>query len=156
MHFAEHRYCQSRKFESATQIKNCEPALSGSLARAIETVPRLWGLLLNSALPVARPAHPVRGPVGIFAVRVASLNHEPWDHTVKRGAVVEAFSRQFAKFFTWLGATSGNNRRTISPHFSPLDVTVIVARGISLSHSYPFSFVFKIEMVRPSPPASPR
>src|SRR3989454_1770057 len=43
-------YCQSRKFESATQMKNCEPALSGSLDRAMDKTPRLCGLLLNSAL----------------------------------------------------------------------------------------------------------
>src|SRR5437879_11661967 len=42
-------YWRSRKGESFTTMKNCEPALSGLLDRAIETIPRLWDLALNSA-----------------------------------------------------------------------------------------------------------
>ena len=45
-------YCLSRKPESATQMKNCEPALLGSLERAMESTPRLWAVSLNSALIV--------------------------------------------------------------------------------------------------------
>src|SRR5207245_10712935 len=42
-------YWRSRKGESFTTMKNCEPALLGSLARAMETIPRVWDLPLNSA-----------------------------------------------------------------------------------------------------------
>jgi len=45
-------YCRSRKVESPTHTKNCDPALFGSWARAIETIPRLWDVSLNSALIV--------------------------------------------------------------------------------------------------------
>ena len=45
-------YWRSRKPESATQMKNCEPALFGSCERAIDTTPRLCGVSLNSALIV--------------------------------------------------------------------------------------------------------
>jgi hypothetical protein len=45
-------YCWSRNFESATQTKNCEPALFGSWARAIDTMLCLWDVSLNSALIV--------------------------------------------------------------------------------------------------------
>ena len=34
-------YCPSRKFESLTTMKNCEPALLGSFVRAMERIPRL-------------------------------------------------------------------------------------------------------------------
>ena len=42
-------YCSSRKFESACTIKNCEPPLFGSADLAIETIPRLCFIVLNSA-----------------------------------------------------------------------------------------------------------
>src|SRR5271156_632683 len=43
-------YCRSRKCASPKQMKNCELAESGLDARAIDTVPRLCGSALNSAL----------------------------------------------------------------------------------------------------------
>src|ERR1043165_3177167 len=43
-------YCLSRKPASATQMKNCDDALFGSCARAMETTPRAWWMSLNSAL----------------------------------------------------------------------------------------------------------
>src|SRR3989454_656120 len=42
-------YCQSRLPQSSAQMKNWEPALLGSLPRAMDSVPRRWGRLLNSA-----------------------------------------------------------------------------------------------------------
>ena len=42
-------YCSSRKFEALCTIKNCEPALLGSADLAIETMPRLCLIVLNSA-----------------------------------------------------------------------------------------------------------
>src|SRR2546425_207714 len=42
-------YCQSRLPQSSAQMKNWEPALLGSLLRAMDSVPRRWGRLLNSA-----------------------------------------------------------------------------------------------------------
>ena len=49
---------RSRKAESFTQMKNCEPALLGSEERAMERTPRLWGVSLNSALTLC-PGPPV-------------------------------------------------------------------------------------------------
>ena len=43
-------YWLSRKLESFTTMKNCEEAELGSADRAIETMPRLCGVSLNSAL----------------------------------------------------------------------------------------------------------
>src|SRR5215467_6340040 len=42
-------------------------------------------------------ARSVGGPIGGFAVRIATLNHEPWDHAVKSRAIVEAFLGQLGK-----------------------------------------------------------
>src|SRR5581483_6354109 len=43
-------YFPSRKCASARQMKNCDPAESGSFDRAIEMTPRTCDFLLNSAL----------------------------------------------------------------------------------------------------------
>src|SRR3569623_385229 len=43
-------YCLSRKRASSNTMKNCELALSGLCARAIETTPRTCGSRLNSCL----------------------------------------------------------------------------------------------------------
>ena len=43
-------YWPSRKFESLTTMKNCEEAELGSDERAMDTIPRLCGVSLNSAL----------------------------------------------------------------------------------------------------------
>src|SRR5579875_268763 len=51
-------YCLSRKVLSVVTMKNCEPALFGSAARAIETIPLRWDLGLNSAL-IVYPGPPV-------------------------------------------------------------------------------------------------
>ena len=46
-------YWPSRKFELLWTMKNCEPALSGSADRAIESMPRSWRMSLNSASTVS-------------------------------------------------------------------------------------------------------
>ena len=51
-------YWLSRKLESFTTMKNCEEAEFGSAARAMDTMPRLWGVSLNSALTLL-PLPPV-------------------------------------------------------------------------------------------------
>jgi hypothetical protein len=58
---------RSRYGESFTTMKNCDPPLSGSCARAMDTIPRLWEVSLNSAFTVW-PGPPVpcwlRGALG--------------------------------------------------------------------------------------------
>src|SRR5512135_1854666 len=51
-------YFWLREGASATQMKNCDPALSGCADLAMERMPLLWGLLLNSAFTVY-PGPPV-------------------------------------------------------------------------------------------------
>src|SRR6516162_7882406 len=56
-------YLPLRKGASAKQMKNWLSAESGDCARAIDTVPRRWGSLLNSALSFL-PEPPVPVPWG--------------------------------------------------------------------------------------------
>src|SRR5439155_18685733 len=69
-------YCRSRKLESFTTMKNWEPALLGSWARAMETTPRLWGTSLNSAL-IVYPGPPVPWR-SRPALRSFVLGSPPW------------------------------------------------------------------------------
>ena len=58
-------YWPSRKFELLCTMKNCEPALSGLIDLAIETIPRSCRMSLNSAsMVVSGPPvpHVLRGP----------------------------------------------------------------------------------------------
>src|SRR3954447_7331386 len=57
-------YLPLREDASSKQMKNCEFAESGSLERAMPTVPRLNGVLENSALRFGRLDFPVPVPVG--------------------------------------------------------------------------------------------
>src|SRR3954464_3221644 len=57
-------YLPLRKEASSKQMKNCEFAESGSLERAMPTVPRLNGVFENSALIFGRSDLPVPVPVG--------------------------------------------------------------------------------------------
>jgi hypothetical protein len=52
---------------------------------------------------VSGAAHAMRGAVGILAVRVAPLDHEFWNHSMKGGAVVKAFFGQFDEVFHMAG-----------------------------------------------------
>src|SRR5208282_1495461 len=57
-------YWPSRKPASPKQMKNCELAESGSLERAMPSVPRVKCVLLNSAGRMGRVEPPVPVPVG--------------------------------------------------------------------------------------------
>src|SRR5580704_13800985 len=64
-------YFRSRNPASPKQMKNCELAESGSLARAIEAVPRTCGSALNSALMFGYFEPPVPVPCGqpVWAIK---------------------------------------------------------------------------------------
>ena len=59
---------------------------------AMERVPLLWGLLLNSAFTVwPGPPVPCFRSIGVLRVWIASLNHEIWDHPVEKGSIIKSF-----------------------------------------------------------------
>ena len=69
-------YWPSRKVESLTTMKNWDEAEFGSDERAIETIPRLWDVSLNSALTFL-PLPPVpQGWAGSSAFLV--FGSPPW------------------------------------------------------------------------------
>ena len=76
-------------------MKNCEPALSGSFERAMESDPALVRLAVELGLDlVPRPAHAMRRTVRILAVGIAALDHETGNDAMKGRAVIEAFLGQ--------------------------------------------------------------
>src|SRR5580698_9517896 len=62
--FPQAVYCLSKNRASSKQMKNCEFAESGLCARAIDTVPRTCGSLLNSAFTFGYFDPPVPVPCG--------------------------------------------------------------------------------------------
>ncbi len=72
-----------------SMMKNWLLALSSASARAIETVPRMWGSQLNSALRSGS----VRA-AGAVALGVAALRHEAVDDAMEDQPVVEMLARQ--------------------------------------------------------------
>src|SRR6476659_6727981 len=52
---------------------------------------------------VSGAAHAMRGPVGILAVWIASLDHEFWNYSMKGGAVVKPFLGQVDEVFHMAG-----------------------------------------------------
>ena len=69
-------YCQS-KVGVIHADKNCDPALFGSLARAMERVPPLVRLTVELGIHVvAWSAHAVGSTIRILAVGIPALNHE--------------------------------------------------------------------------------
>ena len=65
--------------------KNCEPALFGSAALAIETIPRLCLIVLNSA-SIEYPGSPVPQTSldqNLVCFRITTLNHKIQNDSMK-------------------------------------------------------------------------
>ena len=94
-------YWPSRKRASAKQMKNWLSPLFGFCERAMPTVPRLNGVLVNSAAQLlARAAHAGAG-------RIAGLRHEAVDHAMEHDAVVEPVARQLLDALDMVGREIG-------------------------------------------------
>ena len=97
-------YWLSRKRASSKQMKNWLSPESGLWARAIETVPRTCGSLIELGLEL------LAGPAGAGALRASRLRHEAVDDAVKDDAVVEAVAHQLLDARDMTG-------REVGPHF---------------------------------------
>src|SRR6266545_1510539 len=90
-------YCRSRNAESATQMKNWQPA-RGPLhgARQREDPALVEGVveLRLDRVPGAAGAVALPGSLQVLRVGVAPLDHEAGNHPVERGPVVEALLGQ--------------------------------------------------------------
>ena len=108
-------YWPSRNVNLSPQQK-LRPALSGSWARAMDTMPLSWGSSLNSALMVLPgPPIPCVGRSSLLVLGSPPLNHESGNHPVKSGVVIKIFIGQILEVFTWPGARSSKNSNSILP-----------------------------------------
>ena len=96
-------YLPLRNEASAKQMKNCELAEFGSLARAMPTTPRLNGVVRE----FRRQVRIFRAAGAVEVLAVAGLRHEAVHHAMERHVVVIALARELLEALGMLGREVG-------------------------------------------------